>query len=249
MLFRLGDFYEMFLEDAEVASRELEIVLTSREAGKDQRIPMCGIPFHAANSYIGRLIDKGYKVAICEQVEDPKTAKGLVKREVVRVITPGTLLDDQMLQEKDNNFIAALYRTGGNLGWAVADLSTGEFWATQFPAANRQLFLDELQRWRPRELLLPEGEEADMGSFQTVLTRRSPSLFHFDRANARRSLRRRCPPRLPPGNAAFGLGAHDPAFHLFPLGLCLYGYSNPAQHGTYPQHPGRGHERQPARGD
>ncbi len=185
LLFRLGDFYEMFLEDAEVASRELEIVLTSREAGKDQRIPMCGIPFHAANSYIGRLIDKGYKVAICEQVEDPKTAKGLVKREVVRVITPGTLLDDQMLQEKDNNFIAALYRTGGNLGWAVADLSTGEFWATQFPAANRQLFLDELQRWRPRELLLPEGEEADMGSFQTVLTRRSPSLFHFDRANAR----------------------------------------------------------------
>lgn len=113
LLFRLGDFYEMFLEDAEVASRELEIVLTSREAGKDQRIPMCGIPFHAANSYIGRLIDKGYKVAICEQVEDPKTAKGLVKREVVRVITPGTLLDDQMLQEKDNNFIAALYRTGG----------------------------------------------------------------------------------------------------------------------------------------
>lgn len=185
LLFRLGDFYEMFFEDAEVASRELEIVLTSREAGKGERMPMCGIPFHAANSYISRLIDKGFKVAICEQVEDPKTTKGLVRREVVRVITPGTLLDDQMLNEKDNNFIAAFYRSGSDWGWAVADLSTGEFWATQFSTTPRQIFHDELQRWRPRELLLEEGEEEGLGDFRAVVTRRSKSLFNFERANTR----------------------------------------------------------------
>ena len=119
LLFRLGDFYEMFLEDAEKAAEVLEIVLTSREAGKGKRIPMCGIPYHAATSYIARLIAKGFKVAICEQVEDPKKAKGLVKREVVRVITPGTLIDEQYLEEKANNYLMALVKRE-EYGLAVA---------------------------------------------------------------------------------------------------------------------------------
>ena len=157
LLFRLGDFYEMFLEDAEVASEVLEIVLTSREAGKGRRIPMCGIPYHAASGYIARLIAKGHKVAICEQVEDPKKAKGLVKREVVRVITPGTLIDEQVLEEKNNNYLVALVRMEETYGLAVADLSTGDFVVTQLPADDA-LLIDELSHWQPKEILIPTDQ-------------------------------------------------------------------------------------------
>ena len=122
LLFRLGDFYEMFMEDAEVAAGILEIVLTSREAGKEGRIPMCGIPVHAASGYIARLIEKGFKVAICEQVEDPKKAKGLVKREVVKIITPGTLTDLELLDEKNNNYLMGIAVAGDYYGLAVSDL-------------------------------------------------------------------------------------------------------------------------------
>lgn len=183
LLYRIGDFYEMFLDDAQLASRELEIVLTSKEAGKGERMPMCGIPYHAANGYISRLIEKGYKVAICEQVEDPKLAKGLVRREVVRVITPGTVLDDQMLQEKNNNFIAAFYRDGQHTGWAVADLSTGEFWNTQFEGDATQPIYEEIQRWRPREIIGPEGIDLPKGSY--LLTCKPAGYFQFDRAYRR----------------------------------------------------------------
>lgn len=186
LLFRLGDFYEMFLEDAELASRELEIVLTSREAGKGERMPMCGIPFHAATGYISRLIEKGHKVAICEQVEDPKVTKGLVRREVVRVITPGTLLDDQMLQEKKNNFIAAIALADGEMGWAVADLSTGEFYTTQFSAENKQVLKEEIQRWQPREILYPEGTSFSWPE-GVLLTGRPGLQFSHER-----SVRRLC---------------------------------------------------------
>ena len=109
LFFRLGDFYEMFMEDAKKASAILEIALTGRDAGLDEKIPMCGVPYHSAATYINRLVSKGYKVAICEQVEDPKLTKGIVKREVVRVITPGTVLDETVLNEKDNNFIDNKY--------------------------------------------------------------------------------------------------------------------------------------------
>ena len=179
LLFRLGDFYEMFFDDAQVASRELEIVLTSREAGKGERMPMCGIPFHAATGYISRLMEKGYKVAICEQVEDPKTTKGLVRREVVRVITPGTLLEDQMLQDKNNNFIAAASCNGDDMGWAVADLSTGEFWTTQFPGSSQKQLLEEIQRWRPREVLLPD--EFSLSTNEGLLfTYKPPAYFRYN---------------------------------------------------------------------
>ncbi|MFC4404504.1 DNA mismatch repair protein MutS [Gracilibacillus xinjiangensis] len=127
LFFRLGDFYEMFFEDAKKAAEELEITLTSRDGGKDDRIPMCGVPHHSAENYIKALIEKGYKVAICEQVEDPKTAKGVVKREVVQLITPGTIMEGNMLEDKENNYLAALYSINNQtFGFAYTDMSTGE---------------------------------------------------------------------------------------------------------------------------
>ncbi len=125
LFFRLGDFYEMFYEDAEVASRELELVLTGKDCGLAERAPMCGVPYHAALSYIGRLVSKGYKVAVCEQLEDPSVAKGIVKRDIVRIYTPGTVTDEQMLSQKRNNYIAAVYEFRNMYGVAAADITTG----------------------------------------------------------------------------------------------------------------------------
>ena len=119
LFYRIGDFYEMFFDDAIIASRELEITLTGKSWGQDERAPMCGVPFHSADSYINRLVEKGYKVAICEQVEDPKTAKGIVKRDVIRVITPGTIIDNTALDEKKNNFIMCIYADKTGFGMAV----------------------------------------------------------------------------------------------------------------------------------
>ncbi|HZK18156.1 MAG TPA: DNA mismatch repair protein MutS, partial [Clostridia bacterium] len=127
LFFRLGDFYEMFFDDAILASRILEITLTGRKGGGEDRIPMCGIPYHASEGYIGKLISKGYKVAICEQVEDPKAAKKIVKREVVRVFTPGTLFEGGLLDEKSNNYIAAIALGKKGYGLAFSDVSTGQF--------------------------------------------------------------------------------------------------------------------------
>src|SRR5215469_114772 len=157
LFFRLGDFYELFFEDAVVAARELQITLTSRNKEKDQAIPMCGVPYHAAENYLSKLLRKGYKVAICDQMEDPRLAKKLVLREVTRVLTPGTALDGSIGSE-DNNFLAALARASGAVGLAALDLSTGEFRATEFrgPEAERRI-LDELQQLRPREVLYPSS--------------------------------------------------------------------------------------------
>src|SRR6266851_965554 len=162
LFFRLGDFYELFFEDAVVAAKELQITLTSRNKEKDQAIPMCGVPYHAAEGYLSKLLRKGFKVAICEQMEDPKVAKKLVRREVTRVMTPGTAIDSSVGAE-DNNFLAALARatsagSGGAVGLAALDLSTGEFRATEFrgPDAERRI-LEELQQLRPREVLYPSG--------------------------------------------------------------------------------------------
>src|SRR5271166_132861 len=131
LFFRLGDFYELFFEDAVVAARELQITLTSRNKEKGISIPMCGVPYHAAEGYISKLIRKGFKVAICEQMEDPRLAKKLVKREVTRVVTPGTAADVQLGAE-ENNFLAALAQVGERVGFSALDLSTGEFRATEF---------------------------------------------------------------------------------------------------------------------
>lgn len=164
LFYRLGDFYEMFMEDARTASSILEIALTGRDAGLEERIPMCGIPYHAASGYIAKLIDKGLKVAICEQVGDPKQSKGIVKREVIRVITPGTVLEELSLREKENNYISALVRSGEEYALATADLSTGEFRVTSLRTADGvKRVQDELARLEPRELLLADE------SLKTVL--------------------------------------------------------------------------------
>jgi len=158
VLFRLGDFYELFHEDAIVASRELQITLTSRNREKGEPIPMCGVPHHAAENYMARLIRAGYKIAVCDQLEEPGPGKKLVRRDVVRVITPGTATDLQLLEPKENNFLVAVSRssTGGQIGLAYVDVSTGEFRATEFIGAEAEERLrDELQILAPREILLP----------------------------------------------------------------------------------------------
>src|SRR2546426_4482469 len=153
LFFRLGDFYELFFDDAQVAARELQITLTSRNKEKGVAVPMCGVPYHAAESYISKLIRKGFKVAICGQREDPRLAKKLVRREVTRVVTPGTAADTSLSSE-ENNFLAALAHLGDRVGFAALDLSTGEFRATEFhgeDAARR--IQEELAQLRPREVL------------------------------------------------------------------------------------------------
>ncbi len=155
IFYRLGDFYEMFFDDAKTASRELEITLTGRDCGQEERAPMCGVPFHAAESYIARLIEKGYKVAICEQLEDAKETKGMVKRDVIRVVTPGTVIEANMLDEKKNNFIMSIYKKGMYFGIAVCDVTTGTFLASKIEANNNfALLLDELSKYNPAEIIV-----------------------------------------------------------------------------------------------
>src|SRR5262245_7598953 len=134
LLFRLGDFYELFFEDAVLAARELEITLTARNKEKGAAIPMCGVPYHSAQGYIARLIQKGHRVAICDQVEDPRLAKKLVKREITRIVTPGTVMDSHLLRSHENNYLGAVARAGNRAGVAHVDVSTGEFRVTEMEA-------------------------------------------------------------------------------------------------------------------
>ncbi len=151
LFYRLGDFYEMFFEDALTASRELEITLTGKECGLEERAPMCGVPYHAVDSYLSRLVQKGYKVAIAEQMEDPKQAKGLVKREVIRVVTPGTITSAQALDETKNNYLMAIVYLGEKMGVAVADITTGDFLVTE--VANDRSLYDEINKFSPAEII------------------------------------------------------------------------------------------------
>lgn len=153
LFFRLGDFYEMFFDDALLASKELELVLTGRDCGLPERAPMCGVPHHSSDTYIARLIKKGYKVAICEQTEDPALAKGIVKREVVRVITPGTIIESNMLEEGANNYICSVYAHDNGFGAAFADISTGEVQLTSITADPEHGLINELGRFAPSEII------------------------------------------------------------------------------------------------
>ena len=155
LLFRMGDFYETFDDDAELAARELEIALTSRTMGKNIRVPMAGVPVHALESYLARLIKKGHKVAICEQLTDPAQSRGLVERDVVRVVTPGTVFESSLLQQDANNYLAAVVEDGDQVGLAYVDITTGEFSATQL---DRRSLMPELERVSPAEVLVPAGE-------------------------------------------------------------------------------------------
>ena len=154
LFYRLGDFYEMFFDDAITASRELELTLTGKDCGQEERAPMCGIPHHAAETYIARLIAKGYKVAICEQLQDPKEAKGIVERGVIRVVTPGTVIESNMLEERKNNFIMSVYKSGIYFGISVCDISTGEFYSAEIKDNNNfPTLLDEIARFSPSEII------------------------------------------------------------------------------------------------
>lgn len=156
LFYRLGDFYELFFDDALIASRELEITLTGKDCGMEERAPMCGVPFHSADGYIAKLVEKGYKVAICEQVEDPKKAKGIVKRDVIRIVTPGTMLDTNVLDEGRNNYIMSICHGKKGYGIGVCDVSTGEFLTTSVPENEENRVIDEIARFNPSELIANE---------------------------------------------------------------------------------------------
>src|SRR5882724_2543382 len=154
LMFRLGDFYELFYDDAVVAARELEITLTARNKEKGAAIPMCGVPYHSAEGYIARLIQKGYRVAICDQMEDPRVAKKLVKREITRIVTPGTATDAHLLRSHENNYLAAVSLNGSRAGFAHVDVSTGEFRATELASAE---ITSALEQMGAREVLVAAG--------------------------------------------------------------------------------------------
>lgn len=154
LFYRLGDFYEMFYDDAILASRELELTLTGRDCGQEERAPMCGVPFHSCEGYIAKLVSKGYKVAICEQTEDPKAAKGLVKRDIIRVITPGTVMEQSMLDESRNNYICSVYSSDKKIGICFCDISTGELYATDISGRDYyRILTNQLASYSPREIL------------------------------------------------------------------------------------------------
>ncbi len=179
VFFRLGDFYETFDEDARLVSRELEITLTSREMGKGQRYPMAGIPHHALDNYLSKLINKGYKVAICEQMSEPKPGRGIVEREVVRVVTPGTVTEPNLLETRANNYLASVVAEGEQVGIAYIDITTSEFATTQLPAEKAQL---ELERLRPSELLLPRSSQPPPISLSFPVTPLDDRWFELDTA-------------------------------------------------------------------
>ncbi|MDR2087789.1 MAG: DNA mismatch repair protein MutS, partial [Clostridiales Family XIII bacterium] len=162
LFFRLGDFYEMFFDDAITASRELDITLTGKSSGDGERAPMCGVPHHAAEAYLAKLAERGHKVAICEQIGDPSEAKGIVKREVIRIVTPGTLTGRSMLQERENNYLASLFLCENRAGLAFCDISTGEMNACEIEGAGlRETLLNEMVRIKAGEVLLHPGADAD----------------------------------------------------------------------------------------
>ncbi|WP_051273186.1 DNA mismatch repair protein MutS [Desulfotruncus alcoholivorax] len=186
LFFRMGDFYEMFFEDAVSASKILEITLTARDGGAGKKVPMCGVPHHAAENYIARLISKGCKVAICEQVEDPREVKGLVKREVIRVITPGTVIEGQCLEDKHNNYLASVLYENGSLGLAYTDVSTGLFMLTEYTGENAvSEILDEIFRLQPSEFLVPSSGSSFIEKYlgqnkNAIITTINDELYKYE---------------------------------------------------------------------
>lgn len=177
LFFRVGDFYEMFYDDAKTASEELDLVLTGKDCGQEERAPMCGVPYHSCEAYIARLVEKGYKVAICEQTEDPATAKGIVKREIIRVVTPGTVIEDAMLDEGRNNYLAAASVTDSGVGLCFTDASTGDCHVTCLPERDFEgKVRDELARFSPKEVLVPESLKSKSAGLFEYLSRSFPAM-------------------------------------------------------------------------
>lgn len=219
LFFRLGDFYEMFFEDAKTASRELELTLTGKNCGLEERAPMCGVPFHSADTYIARLVDKGYKVAICEQTEDPSQAKGIVKREVIRIITPGTVISQNMLKETENNYIASIFSAGEKIGFSYCDVSTGEIYAADMPAGDSfETLLNELVKIHASEILINEDAPLDMDEIRLVTEAFFNPLdrgYYSERAVSDAVLRQF------KVKALLGLGLEEDSASLYALGALL----------------------------
>ena len=222
LFFRLGDFYEMFDSDARTASRELDLTLTTRDKdpkkSAEERMPMCGIPYHASEAYIARLIAKGYKVAICEQMEDPATAKGLVKRDIIRVITPGTVIDAACLEDKASNFICGIYLDSRGAGVAFCDITTGKAHLTAFTGKDAvEHIINELGRFSPVEAILNDGAFSEAAltevlreKFRCRVENGGERRFLLNEAekNIRRQFGEEAQKNLPAGNpaAAMALG-------------------------------------------
>lgn len=216
LFYRLGDFYEMFFEDALTASRELEITLTGKSCGLEERAPMCGVPYHAVEGYLSKLVAKGYKVAICEQVEDPKLAKGLVKREVVRIVTPGTNLNTQYLEEGKNNYLACVTFTPASIGLAAADVTTGDFYMTEVEDLRR--LMDELMKYEPSEIICNDAflvSGMDIGDLRGRLhiAVSAADAHYFDDQTCEQSIMRHFKVK-----SLIGLGLED-----FPVGTVAAG--------------------------
>ena len=216
LFYRLGDFYEMFFDDAIVASKELEIALTGKSCGLEERAPMCGIPYHAVETYLARLVSRGYKVAICEQVEDPKLAKGLVKREVIRVVTPGTNLDVQSLEASKNNYLMCIAYTSDGIGISAADVTTGDYYVTEVEDLRK--LKDELMKYEPSEIICNEAflvSGYDVEDLKSRLHMSVSSLesHMFDDDGCRRILMRHFKV-----NTLIGLGVEE-----FPTGILAAG--------------------------
>ena len=192
LFYRLGDFYEMFFDDALLVTKELELTLTGKDCGLKERAPMCGIPYHAAETYINRLIERGHKVAICEQVEDPKKAKGLVKREVIRIVTPGTTLDATSLDEGKNNYLMSIVSVEDRFGCAIADITTGDCFLTEM--ASAQKLLDEINKFTPAEIICNDafymsGVDVDDLKNRLKICVFSLDSWYFDDDTCRRVLK------------------------------------------------------------
>ena len=216
LFYRLGDFYEMFFEDAITASKALEITLTGKACGLDEKAPMCGVPYHAVEGYLNRLVSKGYKVAICEQVEDPKATKGIVKREVVRIVTPGTNLNTQALDDTKNNYLMCITFISGKIGVSVCDVTTGDYYVTE--AEDTKKLLDEIMRYQPSEIIcndafMVSGLDLEDLKDRLGITIYTISPHMFDDDNCRKTLMRHF--HL---NTLIGLGLED-----FPTGLIAAG--------------------------
>ncbi len=216
LFYRLGDFYEMFFEDAEIVSRELELTLTGKACGLEERAPMCGVPFHAADTYLTKLVSRGYKVAICEQMEDPKLAKGIVKREVIRVVTPGTNLNMQSLEESRNNYLMCILYADEKAGISIADITTGEFLVTE--VSGTRAIRDEIGKYLPSELICNESFSVSGIDMDDLKDRQGITVYpvdrhYFDEPAARNILKRHFHV-----NSLIGLGIED-----FPLGVIAAG--------------------------
>ena len=202
LFYRLGDFYEMFFDDAVTASRELELTLTGRSCGEDERAPMCGVPFHSADSYIAKLVSKGYKVVVCEQMEDPATAKGLVKRGIIRIVTRGSMIDGEQLDGKKNNYTVSVFRTETSICAAFCDISTGEISAAFYPATAEASLVGAIASYEPSELLLP-GKLSDFPALSAYFKGHGDLYINDDKAALCESseCRRRFIRQFGPGSA------------------------------------------------